>query len=155
MLEPVFSIAGVNATVTIDGTDSYSLWLEDLNRQYTLVDGIITDLSTGNTRPANAEELAYLPTLIKHQQVELNKAVLSDMEILLVKMNELKTFLVDPDVQATLDRPNATMPTAQELNKTLKEIIRQLRRTASFQNRLARYVFSETNPELLDDVSDV
>ena len=83
-----------------------------------------------------------------------NKDLLSDLETLQVKFTELKSFLDDPDIQAVLDQPNATPLTTQQQNKAMKEMVRQLRRITNFQIRLARYVFSQENPELLNDVSD-
>ena len=87
--------------------------------------------------------------------VEVNTAALTDRQVIEQKMAGLKAFLSDVDVQASLDRPNNQAPTAQELNRTLKALIRQARQSANFDLRLARYVFGQLHPELLDDITDV
>ncbi len=85
---------------------------------------------------------------------EANLAALSDRDTILAKIADIKTFLSDTNIQASLDRPNAQMPTAQEINRTLKELIRQARKTANLDVRAMRYVFGQLHPELLNDVTD-
>jgi hypothetical protein len=84
-----------------------------------------------------------------------NRATLADLATVLAKMAELKTFLVDPDVDTALNIANSTALTTQQLNRALKAIIRQQRRDANFAIRLARYTLGQLHPELLDDISDV
>ena len=85
---------------------------------------------------------------------EANYALLSDLTELQAKMTDLKSFLQDPDVQTLLDYPNNTMPTAQQLNRGMKAVIRQERRLTNFVILLARYTLGRANPTLLDDVTD-
>jgi hypothetical protein len=84
----------------------------------------------------------------------INTATVTDLTTILGDIAGLKTFLADPDVQAVLDNANNTaLPTAT-LNRALKAIVRQLRRDANFDIRLARYVIGQVHPDLLLDVSD-
>lgn len=115
--------------------------------------------------PDTVEVVAGTPTRVYHVRaktaVELqadtaaaNTLVVSDLDALNTSIANLKTFLADVDVQAVLDNTNTTaLPTAT-LNRALKAIVRQLRRDANFDIRLARYVFGQLHPELLQDVSD-
>jgi hypothetical protein len=112
----------------------------------TLVEGVPT--RTWTVRELTAEELTA-------RQRDANRAVLSDKATLDAKMVELKTFLSDPDVQVVLDQPNNTALTAQQLNRALKVIVRQLRRNANATMRDWRFQFGGVHPELLDDITDV
>jgi regulation of enolase protein 1 (concanavalin A-like superfamily) len=87
--------------------------------------------------------------------VEVNNAVLSDKAVLLAKLDEVKAFLVDPDVEYANNIANTTALTTQEQNRLNKALIRQARRNANLTIRLARYVFGQENPELLDDITDI
>lgn len=111
------------------------------------------------------ELVAGVPTRVYHVRAKTagelaadtaaaNSVAVSDLAALNTAIANLKSFLVDPDVQAVLDQANNTaLPTAT-LNRALKAIVRQLRRDANFDLRLARYVFGQLHPELLQDVSD-
>ena len=81
-----------------------------------------------------------------------NRRALSDLDSLLIALDEIKAFLIDPDIEASANRANTVAPTTQELNRTLKALIRQERRAANLVTRLARYVFSQEHPELLDTI---
>jgi ribosomal protein L16/L10AE len=74
--------------------------------------------------------------------------------VLAQKIAEIKLFLTDADIDVALNIANATPLTTQQLNRALKSIIRQLRRSANLDVRAFRYVFGQVHPELLDDVSD-
>jgi hypothetical protein len=84
----------------------------------------------------------------------VNATTISDLAAVQAAMANLKSFLVDPDVQAVLDVANTTALTTQQLNRALKAMVRQQRRDANFDLRLARYVLGQVHPELLDDISD-
>jgi hypothetical protein len=100
-----------------------------------------------HARPKTVAELAA-------DTAQANSTTVSNPTNIATEIANLKTFLSDIDVQAVLDNPNATpLPTAT-LNRALKSIVRQLRRDANFDVRLARYVFGQLHPELLQDISD-
>lgn len=80
---------------------------------------------------------------------------LTDLQAINAKLTEIKGFLLDPDIEASLNRTNSVAPTAAELNRTLKALIRQARRSANLDVRALRYVFGQIHPELLDDIADV
>jgi hypothetical protein len=119
--------------------------------------------------PSTVELVAGVPTLTYHPRnktaqelaaeqrattISANTATVTDQTTILADIANLKTFLVDPDVQAVLDNANNTaLPTAT-LNRALKAVVRQLRRDANFDIRLARYVIGQVHPDLLLDVSD-
>lgn len=115
--------------------------------------------------PDTIELIAGVPTRVFHVRdktpAELaadtaaaNSEVVSDLAAIQTAITNLKTFLTDPDIQAVLDNANNTaLPTAT-LNRALKAMVRQLRRDANFDLRLARYVFGQQHLELLQDVSD-
>jgi len=100
-----------------------------------------------STRAETAEELAQ-------RTRTANLTTMTNTAAVVAKMDELKTFLVDPDIQVLLDKPNATAPTAQEQNRGNKAMIRQLRREANFLMLLARLELGRSNPTFLDDISD-
>jgi hypothetical protein len=110
-----------------------------------LVDGTPTRVWV--VRPKTAEELAA-------QTAAANTQALSDVDVVLAKMGELKAFLTDPDVIAAEAQPNNTALTAAQQNRFNKAVARQLRRSANVDVRLFRYVFGQLHPELLDDISD-
>jgi hypothetical protein len=100
-----------------------------------------------NVRAKNADEL-------KADTITANRTTVTDKATIEADIAALKLFLGDPDVQAVLDNANNTaLPTAT-LNRALKAIVRQLRRDANFDIRLARYTIGEVHPDLLLDVSD-
>lgn len=115
--------------------------------------------------PDTIELVAGTPTRVYHVRAKTaaelqadvaaaNSVAVSNLADLNTAIANLKTFLTDVDVQAVLDNSNNTaLPTAT-LNRALKAIVRQLRRDANFDLRLARYVFGQLHPELLQDVSD-
>lgn len=115
--------------------------------------------------PDTIELVAGVPTRVYHVRARtaselqadtaaVNSAAVSDLAALQTAITNLKTFLTDVDVQAVLDNPNATVLPTATLNRALKSIVRQLRRDANFDLRLARYVFGQLHPELLQDISD-
>jgi hypothetical protein len=114
-------------------------------RSVELVAGVPTVVWT--PRPWAADELADRARAV-------NAATLSDLDVLAQKIAEIKLFLTDPDIDVALNIANATPLTTQQLNRALKSIIRQLRRSANLDVRAFRYVFGQVHPELLDDVSD-
>jgi hypothetical protein len=110
-----------------------------------LVSGRPTQVWT--VRPETGEEQV-------DRQRQENVVSLANLAALQTKMNDLKSFLADVDVEFLLNLANNTMPTAQQLNRGLKAMIRQQRRSANFDILLARFVMSKYNPSLLDDISD-
>ncbi len=78
----------------------------------------------------------------------------SRLATLLTRLGESKAFLADPDVDLALNIANATPLTATQQNRLNKALIRQARRNANLTAALARYVFGEIHPVLLDDVTD-
>jgi hypothetical protein len=80
-----------------------------------------------------------------------NRQTISDPVTLQTKIDELKSFLADPDVEFLNNLANNTMPTAQQLNRALKAMIRQQRREANATIRLFRALFGGS---LLEDISD-
>jgi hypothetical protein len=114
-------------------------------RSVELVAGVPTVVWT--TRAWTADELTDRARAV-------NAASLSDIDVLAQKIAEIKLFLTDADIDVALNIANATPLTTQQLNRALKSIIRQLRRSANLDVRAFRYVFGQVHPELLDDVSD-
>jgi hypothetical protein len=118
-----------------------------------------------HTFERSIELVAGVPTVVWTQRAwtadelaartrQANAETLSDLEVLAQKIAEIKTFLTDVDIDVALNIANATPLTTQQLNRALKSIIRQLRRSANLDVRAFRYVFGQVHPELLDDVSD-
>jgi hypothetical protein len=133
---------------------------------YTVVEPERPPITTAETfDPDTVELVADVPTLTYHVRAKtaaelatdvanVNRATVSDLTTIQADIAGLKTFLSDVDVQAVLDNANATaLPTAT-LNRALKAIVRQLRRDANFDIRLARYTLGQQHPELLADISD-
>jgi hypothetical protein len=114
-------------------------------RSVELVAGVPTEVWT--PRAWTVDELAA-------RTRAANAAALTDLQVLQAKIAEIKSFLTDPDIDVALNIANATPLTTQQLNRALKSIIRQLRRSANLDVRAFRYVFGQVHPELLDDVSD-
>jgi hypothetical protein len=105
------------------------------------------------SRSLTEDEITWLSEVVIQGQRDTNRSTMSDRDTLISALDEIKTFLNDVDIQASLDRPNNQAPTAQELNRTLKALIRQERRSAQLVTRLAKYVFSQAHPDLLDEDS--
>jgi hypothetical protein len=115
--------------------------------------------------PDTIELVAGAPTLTYHVRAKTapelaadvanaNRVIVSDLTTILADIAGLKTFLTDVDVEAVMVNANNTaLPTAT-LNRALKTIVRQLRRDANFDIRLARYTLGQVHPELLADISD-
>jgi hypothetical protein len=111
------------------------------------------------------ELVAGVPTRVYHVRAKTagelandvanaNRTLLSDRATIEADITALKTFLTDVDIDAVLAQANNTaLPTAT-LNRALKTIVRQLRRDANFDIRLARYTLGQVHPELLADISD-
>jgi hypothetical protein len=116
-----------------------------VERSVELVAGVPTVVWT--PRPWTADELT-------NRARAVNAETLSDLDVLAQKIAEIKLFLTDADIDVALNIANATPLTTQQLNRALKSIIRQLRRSANLDVRAFRYVFGQVHPELLDDVSD-
>lgn len=114
-------------------------------RSLIVVSGVPTEKWTARNR--TAAELADITRAA-------NSAALTDLAAVTTAMANLKAFLTDADVQAVLDVANTTALTTQQTNRALKAMIRQQRRDANFDLRLARLVLSGANPTLLDDISD-
>lgn len=110
--------------------------------QIQLIGGDPTQVWT--IRTETAEELAG-------RTQATNRNLLSDVPTLQTKIDELKSFLADPDVEFINNLANNTMPTAQQLNRALKAMIRQQRREANATIRLFRALFGGS---LLEDISD-
>ena len=83
-----------------------------------------------------------------------NLVALKNTAAVQAKMADLKLFLTDVDVQFLLDLANNTMPSAQQLNRGLKAIIRQERRAANFLMLLARLELARYDQSFLDDITD-
>jgi hypothetical protein len=116
---------------------------------FEFADDLVT--RTYHVRDKTAQELA---TDARTATLATNTAAVTDQTTIEADIAGLKLFLADPDVQAVLDNANNTaLPTAT-LNRALKTIVRQLRRDANFDIRLARYVIGQVHPDLLLDVSD-
>lgn len=98
-------------------------------------------------RARTAEELTS-------QARSANTSTMTDLDVVLAKITELKAFLTDPDVVAAEAQPNNTALTAAQQNRFNKAVARQLRRDANFDIRLARLVIGQYQPVLLDDISD-
>lgn len=85
---------------------------------------------------------------------EVNRAALSDRDVIIAKLADIKSFLTDPDVEFALNIGNSTPLSAQEQNALNKDMIRQLRKLTNLVKRLTVYVMGEEHPELLEDISD-
>jgi hypothetical protein len=116
------------------------------DRSVALVAGVPTVVWT--QRPWTPDELAA-------RTQGANRTTLSDEATLVAKLGEIKSFLVDVDIEASANRANTVAPTTQELNRTLKALIRQERRAANMLIRLARHRFGDEHPALFDDITDV
>ena len=106
-----------------------------------LVNGDPTQVWT--IRAETAEELAG-------RTQATNRNLLSDVPTLQTKIDELKSFLADVDVETVLNRNNNAPFDATD-RRALKAMIRQQRREANATIRLFRALFGGS---LLEDISD-
>jgi hypothetical protein len=151
-----------------------SMWTDDLAAVCGFVP--VTDpgrptLTSLQTLDTNTVELiAGVPTIVYHVRDKTpeelaaeqlvatrvaNTAALIDPVDIGARIDDIKAFLADPDVQAVLDQPNTVPLTVQQTNRALKALVRQARRDANLTLRVARYAIGQARPELLDDVSDI
>jgi hypothetical protein len=86
--------------------------------------------------------------------VEVNRLVVSDVGRLLERLDEIREFLSDPDVQAALDLPDNKRLDAKTQNRLNRLMIRQARLTAFMLKGLSIYVYGEEHPNLFDDVDN-
>lgn len=100
-------------------------------------------VATWSQRPPLTDET-------RAQIVEANTAAALDVGQWITDIADLKLFLTDPDIQTVLDQPNNTALTAQQLNRALKVIIRQLRRNANMQIRMSKMTMAQQHPEVLE-----
>lgn len=129
---------------------------------------------TATLRPADTATLTYdrsitlpggVPTETWTQraktQAELdadrraaNTATMTGLADLTTKIAALRSFFTDPDVVAIDGLANATMPTAQQLNRWVKAVDTELRRCVNHLDRLTKLVTGGQNPTLLDDITN-
>lgn len=84
------------------------------------------------------------------QIVEANTAAALDVGQWITDIADMKLFLTDPDIDRVLNQPNNTPLATNDLNRALKAIVRQLRRSANFQIRMTKMIMAERHPEVLE-----
>lgn len=86
----------------------------------------------------------------RDQIIEANTAAALDVGQWITDIADIKLFLVDPDIDRVLNQPNNTPLATNDLNRALKAIVRQLRRTANLQIRMSKMAMAERHPEVLE-----